>query len=203
MSDIGGGVAPSYSDLINTTKHQAAEIERLREHRCECGVPRDPNELCEARSMLLNAHSEDPEKNQTAHTTDLIQFFFDRIEELAIELSESDVINQRNTNENIRLQQRIEELEEKAHKNVWDQWGGGKVVPIDRAKIDAAWKRREDVRGKGFSLYIPASELGIVRCEGCGGSGWQNEFNDKELKTLCPGCAKYTGHGWVMGGDDE
>jgi hypothetical protein len=79
--------------------------------------------------------------------------------------------------------------------------GEGMKYEIDEKQIDAAWR----------SISLATSELqavmyhllghffGIKRCEGCGGSGYDDpDFHDDLGK--CPDC---NGHGWVIGGEDE
>ena len=50
-----------------------ARVEKLGNHKCECGVSRDPNELCETRAMLFcMVPGGASEENLAKHTTDLI-----------------------------------------------------------------------------------------------------------------------------------
>jgi len=49
-------------------------------NKCECGIERDPNELCEARAILLNYSTEGAtEENCKKHTTELLGEVFDAL----------------------------------------------------------------------------------------------------------------------------
>lgn len=90
------------------------------------------------------------------------------------------------------------------------------------AEIDAAWKMVQGWRHAGASTAVDYrlwmmifAAFGIVACEECGGSGSVMEAEpthvcggDEErchrccpvpvpVEAHCPGCAKFTGHGWV------
>ena len=90
---------------------------------------------------------------------------------------------------------RIEELEE--NRDAWKaeaiKRAGGAVHGITTEQIDAAWEMSEE----GYIDEDVLRELGIERCEGCGGSGEVSEPADHDQTVLqtdvCPDC---NGHGW-------
>ena len=64
---------------IEKLKADLAE-ERARKCLCECGTKRDPNELCEARAILLNTSIEGAtDENCDKHTAELVQMLLDRL----------------------------------------------------------------------------------------------------------------------------
>jgi len=48
-------------------------LAEAKEHKCECGIPRDPNELCEVRCHLLNLLPEDPRDNEHMRAVELVE----------------------------------------------------------------------------------------------------------------------------------
>jgi hypothetical protein len=70
---------------------------------------------------------------------------------------------------------------------------------FDDEMIDRAWKDRF-TEGSG-AIHLKAKLLHIFRCERCDGEGEIIPVHKSGFK--CPDCAKFTGHGWVIGGDDE
>jgi len=97
------------------------------------------------------------------------------------------------------LKGRIEELEEKSRKNVWDQWGGKRVIVVTTEQIDAAWESiaHKDIRGSwDYGALRTLWKLGIVACEECGGS---KRVNDGDMDQPCPYC---DGHGWKVVSDE-
>jgi len=51
----------------------ACDLHRAQSHECECGIPRDPNELCEVRCHLLNLLPEDPRENEDLSAVELVE----------------------------------------------------------------------------------------------------------------------------------
>lgn len=51
----------------------ACDLHRAKTHECECGIPRDPNELCEVRCHLLNLLPEDPLENEGLSAVELVE----------------------------------------------------------------------------------------------------------------------------------
>ena len=74
---------------------------------------------------------------------------------------------------------------------------------ITDAQIYAAWAYVGPA-GERTSAEDALEELGIVRCEGCRGSGreesYPNPNDDMPQDGPCPDC---DGHRWVIGGEDE
>jgi hypothetical protein len=71
-------------------------------------------------------------------------------------------------------------------------------------QIDAAWTAAFNLEGQAdkccqMEMERAFRQLGIVRCERCGGENPTEYYEEGDRK--CPDCAKYTGHGWVMGGE--
>ena len=111
-----------------------------------------------------------------------------------------------------RQDRRIEELE----KDVRREWLIGydeahtetekKAHHITDAQIDAAWKWVPDVivKQRGMLVEPALAELGILRCEGCGGSGVAvvqagPDIHEK-MQDECPDC---NGKGWEIHDDQE
>jgi len=72
---------------------------------------------------------------------------------------------------------------------------------ITRDQIDAAWIYVEGCENPGERdwMLLAFDKLGIVRCEGCGGSG-KRESRSSSMKEdpmlwTCPACH---GHGWII-----
>ena len=118
-----------------------------------------------------------------------------RVEELDKECEAHALANVQQSEENESLEKQLDratahvgelELEQQTGRTITDE------------QIDAAWKKRrsDPLTGSKISgVLLPASELGIFRCEHLGAS----QING-ELTEPCPDC---NGHGWVIGGEDE
>jgi DnaJ-class molecular chaperone len=65
---------------------------------------------------------------------------------------------------------------------------------ISTKKIDKAWKKSSGEEG-AVTIWIDASDLGIVGCGGCGGSGHIAPDFDYKIDDTCTKCH---GHGWRM-----
>jgi len=105
-----------------------------------------------------------------------------------------------------RLQARIEELE--VHVAETEYYFEHRIPEefdfkvITDEQIDAAWGWVTDQELGGRSrntAKLVLKELGIKRCEGCGGEGITRQYPGGEPLEPCPDC---NGHGWVIGGDE-
>ena len=154
-----------------------AEIERLREHKCGCGISQDPDDACCARSIMLNTLLDDPRINGILTTEQLAAKMRERIEE---------------------LEEQLEKECNKFHsaKQIFRHY---KVPEANDAVWDYAWHHRDD----DPTAIETLKDLGIVRCGSIGcNNGVYTEGNDDGSMTHDRPCQICNGHGWVLEADD-
>lgn len=69
-------------------------------------------------------------------------------------------------------------------------------------QIDMAWKFYTDECNESLMGYMSnkfvfentVACLGILRCTGCGGKGYDKKFGGGRFDLTCPDCV---GHGWI------
>jgi hypothetical protein len=108
---------------------------------------------------------------------------------------------------------RIEELE-KDNREMLADWVADKPgrTVLTPEQIDAAWTAAFNLEGQAdkccqMEMERAFRQLGIVRCEGCGGVGDREPYGMYQPNgdptdptwVKCPDC---DGHGWVIGGED-
>ena len=84
-------------------------------------------------------------------------------------------------------------------------------IYVDRKQIDLAWEWATDPADPHdekclMCIQDALAMVGIVRCEGCGGSGKvvvPLGYPNQQESDTCPDCAKFTGHGWVLKGEGD
>ena len=79
---------------------------------------------------------------------------------------------------------------------------------ITHEQIDAAalWANTQ-CEPIDHMIWFALHKLNIERCEGCNGEGKTysrtGSMKEEPMEWPCSVCAKYTGRGWVIGGEDE
>lgn len=82
----------------------------------------------------------------------------------------------------------------------------GNGVLVSTEQIDAAWEYANSLPAGSevrISVFYALRQLGIHYCEECGGKGYTGPLAPNVISAECPTCAKFTGEGWVIGGEDE
>jgi hypothetical protein len=108
-----------------------------------------------------------------------------------------------------KLEARVEELEKRIECNVVIMSETEPVScpdwhVITDEQIDAAveWAEACRVRTPNSTPWTALNKLGIKRCK-CNGALVPCERCTPTHYEECPDCAKFTGHGWMIGGEDE
>ena len=124
---------------------------------------------------------------------------------LRAELADQKYLRQIAEGRQERADKRIEELEKQQDIHcgvIQDLVCEDSHVRITTAQIDAAWgKAIAETRSKRETTYTfqALRDLGIERCEECGGSGEKDEYPDPNDDLPAPGpCPSCNGHGWRL-----
>ena len=107
------------------------------------------------------------------------------------------------------LRARVENLEEKAEFWELKAIGAGMGPRITPEMIDSAVEINNRHAGlqAGMLGWRLLMALNIFRCGKCDDEGKtysrSGSMKEEPMEWTCPDCARFTGHGWVIGGDDD
>jgi len=202
---------------VKLTKEQVEdcldEIERLRELLADEIAERERirKERDEINQRAVRRAIEHNDELERLRAADSAKSKY--IKELRADLAVAKSLARAQGEKTVVAKKRIEELEER-HKHEIDHMVGVQKCPahhITTDQISKAWAlvryytqgtSNQDNHRMAAVVEGVLAELGIVRCEGCGGDGHSmSTFSAKHEQVrmgTCPDCAEWGSEGWVI-----